>query len=307
MARIACIVNPRSANGRTGKRWPEIERAVRKHLGEPRAYMTAKPRHATELARQAVSEGAEVVISVGGDGTTNEVLNGLFENGRPVNPETTMSVIPGGTGGDFARFLKIPKEPEAVAARLAQSKPRPIDVGRLTCVDPAGATVSHMFINICSFGIGGEVDARVNRGSKALGGRLSFMWASLTALLAYKNRPVRLRVDDVLDEERVIQQVSVANGQYFGAGMWIAPEASLEDGLFDIVIQGDRTVGETLKGSGDIYKGTHVRDPKTQVLRGRRLTADAAEETLIDMDGEQPGRLPVTMEVIPGSLLFLGL
>jgi YegS/Rv2252/BmrU family lipid kinase len=305
-ARVACIVNPRSAGGKTGKRWPEIERAVTKHLGEIHAYMTSKPRHATELARQALAEGAELVISVGGDGTNNEVLNGLFEDGRPVNPAAAMSVIPGGTGGDFARLLGFPKEADAVAARLAQSKPKPIDVGRLTCVDPSGATISRMFLNITSFGLGGEVDDRVNRTSKALGGRLSFLWASLMAVLSYKNRPVHLVIDDVLNEERVIQQVSVANGQYFGAGMWVAPHAALDDGLFDIVIQGDRTKAETLLGGSDIYKGKHLEDPKTQVVRGRRLTATSREVTLIDMDGEQPGRLPATIELVPRALPFLG-
>lgn len=305
-ARIACIVNPRSANGKTGKRWPGIEAALRKHLGESRAYMTEKPRHATELARQALADGADLVISVGGDGTNNEVLNGLFKNGKPANPGAAMSVIPGGTGGDFARLLKIPKDPEAAARRLALAKPAPIDVGRLTCVDHSGATVSRMFLNIASFGLGGEVDARVNRTSKALGGRLSFMWASLVTILNYRSRPAHITVDDLFDEERVIQQVSVANGQYFGAGMWIAPQASLDDGLFDIVIQGDASRAQTLLRAGDIYKGTHIHHPGTQVLRGRRLTASSREVTLIDMDGEQPGRLPVTMELIPGALPFLG-
>lgn len=306
MARIACIVNPHSANGKTGKRWPGIEAAVRKHLGETRVYMTTRPRHATELARRALADGAELVISVGGDGTNNEVLNGLFKDGRPVRPETAMSVIPGGTGGDFARLLGFSKDAEILAARLAQSKPVPIDVGRLTCVDRSGATASHMFLNIASFGLGGDVDDRVNRSSKALGGRVSFMWASLMAVLNFRNRPVHLKIDDVLDEERVIQQVSVANGQYFGAGMWIAPHASLDDGLFDVVIQGDASRTQTLLRAGDIYKGTHIQHSNTQVLRGRRVTASSREVTLIDMDGEQPGRLPVTIELIPRVLPFLG-
>jgi YegS/Rv2252/BmrU family lipid kinase len=216
MARIACIVNPQSANGRTGKRWPAIAQALGAHLGEPRAYFTEGPRHATELARRALEEGAELVISVGGDGTNNEVLNGLFADGKPVNPEAAMAVIPGGTGGDFARLLAIPKDPTAAAKRLAESKRRVIDVGRLSCTDHGGQVVSHMFLNIASFGLGGEVDARVNRTTKIFGGLVSFLYATTVSMFTFKNRPVRLRVDDVLDEERVIQQVSAANGQYFG-------------------------------------------------------------------------------------------
>ncbi len=306
MARVACVVNPQSANGRTGKRWPAIAQALGAHLGEPRAYLTEGPRHATELARRALEEGAELVISVGGDGTNNEVLNGLFADGKPVNPGVAMAVIPGGTGGDFARLLKIPKDPTAAARRLAESKPRVIDVGRLSCTDHGGQVVSHMFLNIASFGLGGEVDARVNRTTKIFGGLVSFLYATTVSMFTYKNRPVRLRVDDILDEERVIQQVSAANGQYFGGGMWAAPDAVLDDGLFDIVISGDVTIGEMLRSGRDIYKGTHLRHPKTQVLRGRRLTATSEETTLVDMDGEQPGRLPITMEVLPRVLPFLG-
>ncbi|OGP81666.1 MAG: hypothetical protein A2Y95_08595 [Deltaproteobacteria bacterium RBG_13_65_10] len=306
MPRIACVVNPRSANGKTGRRWPEIRKALVQHLGEVRGYLTKSPGHATALARQAVEEGAELVISVGGDGTNNEVLNGLFRDGRPISEGVAMSVIPGGTGGDFARLLQIPKDPAAAAKRLAGAKPRPIDVGLLTCADHEGATIRRMFLNIASFGLGGEVDARVNRTTKIFGGFASFFWASLTTLFAYKNRHVRLRVDDFLDEERVIQQVSVANGQYFGGGMWIAPGARLDDGLFDIVISGDFTRGESLRSGRDIYKGAHVHHPKVQVLRGRKISAESGEITLIDMDGEQPGRLPLTVEVVPGALLFLG-
>ena len=105
MTTIACIVNPCSGNGRTGKKWPQIERALKQHLGDPRAYMTEGPRHATELARRALDDGADLVISVGGDGTNNEVLNGLFDQGRPVNPAAAMTVIPGGTGGGLSMYF----------------------------------------------------------------------------------------------------------------------------------------------------------------------------------------------------------
>ncbi|MFQ5458768.1 MAG: diacylglycerol/lipid kinase family protein, partial [Myxococcota bacterium] len=274
--------------------------------GEVRGYLTEKPLHATALARRAIEEGAEVVISVGGDGTNNEVLNGLFDNGKPLNPDAAMAVFPGGTGGDFARLLKVPKDPVEAAKRFATSAPRRIDVGRLTCIDHAGQEAAHMFLNIAGFGIGGEVDARVNRTTKMFGGFASFLWATLVTLFTYRNRPVHLRVDDVLDEECVIQHVTVANGQYFGGGMWAAPEAALDDGLFDIIISGDITKREMILHGGDIYKGEHLAHPKNRFLRGRRVTASAAEATLIDMDGEQPGRLPVTLEIVPAAVRFLG-
>jgi hypothetical protein len=185
----------------------------------------------TAFARQAVEEGAELVISVGGDGTNNEVLNGLFPDGRPISERIAMSVIPGGTGGDFARLLQIPKDPAAAAKRLAGAKPRPIDVGLLTCADHEGATIRRMFLNIASFGLGGEVDARVNRTTKIFGGFASFFWASLTTLFTYKNRHVRLRVDDRM---RSVDPAGERRTVTFGGD---DSSARLDDGL-DIVIPG---------------------------------------------------------------------
>mgnify|MGYP000306632585 CR=1 FL=1 len=303
--RTLVIVNPHSANGSTGRRWSGIRSALREAVGEFSERFTERPGHATLLAREGLESGFERIVAVGGDGTNNEVVNGFFERGRAIRPEAELGFIPRGTGGDLRRTLGIGKSLEECLPVLRAGRSRPVDVGLATFFDTEGRETSRHFINITSFGIGGLVDALVNRSSKALGGRLSFMLATVRALFAYRNRSVRLRVDNEFDERIVINNVAVANGQFFGGGMWVAPKARPDDGLFDVVILGDLSRGEVLRGSRRIYRGTHLDLPKVRLLRGRRVVAESDEEVLIDMDGEQPGRLPITCELLPGALRLI--
>lgn len=303
--RTLVIINPHSANGATGRRWKTIREELRRAIGDFGERFTERTGHATDLAREGLRTGCERIVAVGGDGTNNEVVNGFFEHGRPVNPQAALGFIPRGTGGDFRRTLGIGKRLEECLPVLQAGRVRPVDVGTATFRDGAGRETHRHFINITSFGIGGLVDALVNRSSKALGGRLSFLLATARALASYRNRHIRLRVDDTFDERLTINNVAVANGQYFGGGMWVAPKASPDDGLFDVVILGDLSRGEVIRGSRRIYRGTHLEMPKVRWLRGRRVVAESDEEVLIDMDGEQPGRLPITCELLPGALRLI--
>ncbi len=303
--RTQVIINPHSANGSTGRRWKIIREELRRAIGDFDECFTERTGHATELAREGLRAGCERIVAVGGDGTNNEVVNGFFEQGRPVNPQAALGFIPRGTGGDFRKTLGIGKRLEECLPVLQAGRVRPVDVGSATFHDGAGQQIRRHFINITSFGIGGLVDALVNRSSKALGGRLSFLLATARALFSYRNRSIRLRVDDAFDERLTINNVAVANGQYFGGGMWVAPKASPDDGLFDVVILGDLSRGEVIRGSRRIYRGTHLEMPKVRWLRGRRVVAESDEEVLIDMDGEQPGRLPITCELLPGALRLI--
>jgi diacylglycerol kinase family enzyme len=189
----------------------------------------------------------------------------------------------------------------------ARRRPRPIDVGRLTYTGHDGETHARHFINITSFGIGGLVDRFVNQSGKALGGKVGFFVATLRASLAYKNALVRVRLDDGEAEERVVYSCAVANGRFFGGGMKIAPEALTDDGLFDVVTIGDISLGTVIRDSSRIYAGTHLSLPYVTCARARKLHADSAsgEEVLLDMDGEQPGRLPATFEVVPGAVMVV--
>jgi YegS/Rv2252/BmrU family lipid kinase len=233
----------------------------------------------------------------------NEVVNGLMNaDGTAVNPNCALGQICIGTGGDFRKTTGLPKEHAAAIEWLCGEKTIPLDVGRMDMTNHQGQRVVRYFNNITSIGIGGEVDDRVNRTTKAFGGFASFFWGSLTAMLGYKNKPVRLTLDGEFIGERTIFMVAVANGQYFGGGMHVAPQADLHDGLFDVIMLGDLTMFEKFTQMPKIYKAAHLQHPKAEVRRARKVVAESDHVVLLDVDGEAPGRLPTSFEVMPGAL-----
>jgi YegS/Rv2252/BmrU family lipid kinase len=303
------IVNPNSANGSTGKKWPEIREALMEHIGSFEEKFTDATGHATDLVREGLRSGAGRIISVGGDGTNNEVVNGFFDGTAPLRKEAVLGFVPRGTGGDLRKTLGIGKELKSCLPVLARGHTRAIDLGAVEFEDHRGKRVRRLFVNITSFGIGGLVDKKVNESSKALGGKTSFFIGTLKALFAYKNKLVRLKVssgaETALDESLRINNVAVANGQFFGGGMWVAPDARMDDGLFDVVILGDMSKSDVIFKASRIYKGTHLALEKVKMVRGSRVEAACDEEVLIDMDGEQPGRLPITLDILPRAIQLI--
>lgn len=299
------VVNPNSANASTRKQWPEMENTIRESIGPFDWKFTESQGDATPLTREAISNGYDQIVAVGGDGTNNEVINGFFEGEKQINPECAFSFICRGTGGDFRKtFGWSTYLPEAID-RIKSSEQRAIDLGHFSYLDHQGQEAWKYFINITSFGIGGLVDHLCNTSSKILGGKISFMLATARALLAYQNQGVRLKVDDSFEEELVINNVAVANGRYFGGGMMVAPEAEPDDGLFDVIILGDLSKLEVVAQSSSIYRGEHLTQDKVQHLRGKKVYAeplDPENRVLIDMDGEQPGSLPCVFSVLPKVL-----
>ncbi len=304
MPETVFVVNPNSANGSTRRLWPEIAAAARAEIDDFEVLFTERPGHATDLARQVASSNAKLLVSVGGDGTGNEVLNGLMKSdGTPLNPNLEWGIVCMGTGGDFRKTVGIPKDFVAAIKLLKTGKATPIDVGRMEMTGHDGRLVVRYFLNITSFGIGGEVDARVNRTTKVFGGFVSFAWASITSIVTFKNKLVRLVLDDAHDlGERRIFNVAVANGQFFGGGMHVAPMANISDGIFDVVVLGDFKLGEILVQMPKIYQARHLGHSKVEHYHARKVVATSDETVLLDVDGEQPGRLPTTFTICPGAV-----
>jgi len=304
-SKITLVVNPVSANRTTGKEWSQIAGKLKSIIGDFKWEFTTGPDTAPAIVRKALKAGTDIIVAVGGDGTLNEVVNGFFEEGRSINPQASLGVIARGTGTDFIKTAKIPKDLDEAAKLIAEGMTKRIDVGRATFKGHSGKELTRYFLNIADFGIGGETVARVNRTTKAFGGFLSFLWGATVTILMWKNKRVRLQIDDGPVEEKIVQNVVVANGQYFGGGMWVAPKAELSDGLFDIVIFGDISRGQSLRDGTRIYKGTHLEMDKVSCVRGKKVMAFSEERVLIDMDGEQPGILPATFEMVPDSLSII--
>jgi len=297
------VVNPYSANGRTGKNWPRIADAVRDAIGPFDFALTTRPMEAADVTREALADGYEMIVSAGGDGTNNEVINGFFDGDAHVNPEAVFAIIPGGTGGDLARILGVRglKYPE-VADTLRGRDAAQSDAGKILLTDNNGNEALRYFINIADLGIGGEAVEVVNRTTKAFGGRMSFLIGSIRTTLSYTNRHVRYRIDDGPEIEGKFYMIAAALGQYFGGGMRVAPLSVHNDGLFDFTVMGDMSFVETMKLSTSIYTGKHLDLPKVEHLRGKKLVAESDEKVYIDADGEQPGILPATFEILPGAV-----
>jgi YegS/Rv2252/BmrU family lipid kinase len=249
-----------------------------------------------ELARSAAEDGATLLVAVGGDGTVNEVAQGLAgRNG------VELAVIPRGTGWDFVRTYGIPRRLEDAVAVVLGGRPRSIDLGRARYRTWAGAEAESYFANIASAGMSGAIAKRANETSKALGGKVSYLWATLAVFSHWRNDEVRIAVDGERRSGRM-HDVVVANGRYFGGGMMICPEAEPDDGLFDVLTIGDLTKRDLLLTLPKTYRGRHLPHPKAELLRGEVVEVDSGTPLPIELDGEQPGTTPVRFEIVPQAL-----
>jgi len=303
------IVNPRAANGTTGRHFDDISAAVRAAVGEHGHAFTERPMHASELARRALREGADLVIAVGGDGTINEVVNGFFEapgHGdppRPVRPGAALGILPRGTGGDLRRTVGLEGDLRACAPRLTGER-RPIDVGRIDFVDGKGQPTARYFINVAEAGVGSDVVRIANSSSKLLGGKLTFALASLRALAGWRDVPVRWSLDGGPFQEGSVTTFAVANGRCFGGGMVVAPGALLDDGVFHVTIWSGYSLSDFVLRSAAMYDGSHVKLKGTRTATARSVRLEplpgARGPLDIEADGELIGRLPATFTVVPG-------
>ena len=301
--KIVFIVNPHSGNGATGREWPRIQTAAKAQLGTTlTSCLTSGPGDATRMAKSHLLDGADVIVCVGGDGTLNEVVNGFMDENGPIRKDALLGFIPNGTGCDFVKTVPIPRDLEESLDTLRSGNPRLIDLGRLRYRNHQDAPSTRYFHNITSFGLGGEVDARVNRTTKAFGPFISFIWSTLIAILSYGKKTIRLKVDNHYDEEIKIWNVAVANGQHHGGGMRVAPGAVIDDGLFHITVIGDLSLAGVFRHLPKLYNGKIREIKEVSCLTGKKVEAFSQEPVLLDVDGEQPGILPITIDIIPSAL-----
>ncbi len=303
--RTLVVVNPRSRNGATGRRWAAVERKLRAALGPLEVERTAGRRDAERIAREAVRAGVDRLVVAGGDGTLSEVATGLLAAGLGGYAE--IGVLPLGSGGDFARTLGIPRPIDAAIACLATSKSRPVDAARVSYRDRTGSEATVYCMNVASFGMSGLVVELVDGASNKLGGTASYLMGTLRALARHRCRPVSLRIDGVPVFDGPLTFAVVANGRFFGGGMLVAPEARVDDARLDVVIVGALGKARLLSRLPAVYRGAHLRDPAVQVHRGRVVEADARPgEVSLEIDGEPLGTLPARIELLPGAVRVIG-
>jgi len=305
--RVTVIVNPRSKLGATGREWPAMEQALRAVWPSLQAQLTSGQGHATALTRDALRGGAELVVAIGGDGTNNEVVNGFFDDTMtPIATPAAFAFISSGTGSDLGRGLGMRGDLAARIDAIARSAARRVDVGRVTFVDHSGHERQRIFINIASFGVSGLVVRAVN--SRRSGGRVAYALETARAIFRYHNCPVEIGLDGAAAATIELTLCAVANGQFFGGGMQIAPHAAVDDALFDVVrVWGWRPLAFLINAS-KVYRGAHLAMRGVSEARATRVVARPVrgDEILLDVDGEQPGRLPASFELLPAALNLRG-
>lgn len=293
--KIAIILNPNAGRGDGAKRRPELEALLKQAASalpnppEWEVLLTEKPGGGVERAEQAIERGADLVVAAGGDGTLHEVLNAVF--GKPVR----MGLIPVGTGNDSARTLGMGTDLALSIQTILTGRVQKIDVGR---------TQGRYFINVAGCGFDAVVADRVNRGVKFLHGTAAYIAGMLLSIGKMRPVPMRLTLDDDAQEIRAIL-CSIANTRSYGGGMWIAPDAQVDDGLFDVCIVGDTSVLEFFEAFPRVYKGTHVTHPKVKIVRAKRVRVETEKPLPVLVDGEVIGTTPAEFVMHPQSIEFM--
>ncbi len=303
------IINPKAGNGKTKKRWEkEIKPLLDGKKIEYTHIFTEGPNHATELAREAIKQNEDFIVAVGGDGTFNEVANGFFdpENFTPLNPECKFGVISSGTGSDFIKTVEIPKEIEGSIDILEHGIIQKQDVGIAKFKDLEGNPGTRLFVNVADTGLGGDVVDRVNRTTKRLGGKFSFLIGSIRGIMHHHKSLTRLILDE--DEENAYEynanMTCICIGKYFGGGMMISPNSDSTNGKFSIITIQDGSRWMLLTNIGKIYDGSHLKMPQVKehdlCINVKILSEDPV---FLDLDGEQVGKgTDFEFEIIPNSL-----
>ncbi|MDD4518014.1 MAG: diacylglycerol kinase family lipid kinase [Limnochordia bacterium] len=286
--KILCIVNRTAGAGRTGRLWPRIYRRMKQLNLKVDCVYTEGPYHASSLAAKSTADFSELV-AVGGDGTINEVVNGMLGS------SSVLGIIPTGKGNDLARTLGIPRNFELALERLQNRVIRHVDVVQL------GDT---HFINGASVGFDAEVAHQVNCSVLPFRGMAAYVGAALKTLYRFKGCSISIELDDEKITKRGLMVV-VANGQYYGGGMKIVPPADLSDGFLDICLVEELGKMSFLANLGRVYSGNHMNHPRVKFYRSKKIKITTERPLRLQADGELIGTTPCKIAVKPRAIAVL--
>lgn len=292
------IVNPAAGANSTYRKWPCINHLLRQ-IGLIFDFeYTHDVGHAIELARVATDDGYRYLVAVGGDGTINEVANGILRSTD--SSSVALGIVNTGTGSDFIRSAGIPRHYAKACSILTSQHQLTIDVG-VVKFSRNGQILQRYFVNTAGVGFDATVAKATEELPKFFGGTFPYLIGLVKTLFSYRNKLVVLDIGGVVESERILSVV-VANGGYFGGGMHIAPEAKLDDNLLEVVVVGDVGKFELLRALPMVYKGTHANHPKVCMKRAECITVESPEQILVYADGELIGEDPASFWLLPSAL-----
>jgi diacylglycerol kinase (ATP) len=291
---VALVVNPAAGRGRVGRELPVLLERLAGSDVHATVLESQWPGHSLELSRSASADGFDVVVAVGGDGTVNEVVNGLVAEDVAVG-DAALGVVAAGSGADFARTFELPKHTDDVRPGAFTAR-RPIDVGKIVCDGPTGR-VTRYFVNVAEAGLGAAVVGRAERLPRRLG-RSRYLIAFWPTLARFS--PCTIRVSSSgASIDQAAHNVVVANGRYFGGGMLISPHSDPSDGELDVQVSiGPKRQAFTLIPK--IYRGSHLPDARILQMAGVSISVDADRPLTVEADGELVGHTPATFTALPG-------
>jgi len=311
MEKICIIVNPVSANGRGIREFKLVEDFIKSLTNAPKIFFTEYPLHAIEIAKNAFREGIHRIISFGGDGTHNEVLNGIIHGAEEKFKKSvleftegdkeqlpTLAVVSIGSGNDFRKTLKLPKDVLTALKIALSNSAKPIDVGLFEHTDFSGNPARRFFLNILSGGFSGAVTEKANKGKKSIFGGLIYT-LSLISTLLFITIPEGILKHGDNELNGKFFEFDIANGRYFGGGMLISPKADITDGLLNISVFKNYTGLEVLFKIKKLFDGTILTEKKLYHDFAKEIFVKTDPPSLIEADGEVLGYTPVKAKVVP--------
>ncbi len=289
MQEMVAIVNLTAGKGKCERLWPHIQTYLQELGLQLQVHFTQGEGDATQIAKKAASDGFSYILSVGGDGTLNEIVNGIVGC-----PHVTLGIIPAGSGNDFVRTLGIkPDDWQAACRKIKENSSKVIDLGQVN---------GRYFINVSGVGFDAAVVDCANTWGKAhFKGTMAYVAAVIKTLWEFQAAQFTIELDD-----QVVVGPSwltaVANGQYFGGGMWVAPNADLQDGYFDVCVLGDLSKFAFLRSFPSVFSGKHLQHPAIKIYRARKVTVSVDRPLPIQTDGDVVAKTPITFSVCPNSL-----
>ena len=288
------IINPAAGANKTYKKWPQLNQLLSSiGLSFDHQY-TEGAGHAIELAHEAASDGYRYLVAVGGDGTINEVANGILNSSN--TKEVSLGVVSTGTGSDFARSTGIPIDSVNACSALTSTKRMMIDTG-IVEYHKNGEKTQRYFVNAAGIGFDAAAVESTEKIPKYFGGTIPYLAGLLRTLIGYRNKSVVMNIDDTIKSTKILS-VIVANGNYLGGGMHVAPDAVMDDSLLDVVVIGDVGKLDLLKSLPMIYKGTHGKHPKVSIEKAAEVTIGTSERVLVHADGELLGEGPASFRLV---------
>ncbi len=299
------IVNPMARKGKSGQRWPETQAKLKRHLDQFDVTITRAPGDAREIARLALADGYEQFVAVGGDGTLNEVLNGLCRDGALINPNTVICPLPQGTANEVCRNLGMAANSDEPFRAIGEGRIQEIDLLHYHCTGLDGGDIDGHAALVVSFGSSAEISYRTNHSKfvKKLSAELSYYIVALIVTLSYRPKPTTLRIDDLDLPKELVSTALACNMRFLAGGMSLAPDAKPDDGQFNLIVFKDIGRLELItKPKSWLFEGRHIDHPKISVYKGTRLEVTGEPDVLVDADGETAGRLPLKVQLHPGGL-----